>query len=61
MAQIQQIQRVLAGYRVTIFNKARERLRIKEGDYVIVRLEHETLTIIPAEVKPRETKSKKTA
>jgi bifunctional DNA-binding transcriptional regulator/antitoxin component of YhaV-PrlF toxin-antitoxin module len=44
----------MAGWRVTIFNEARERLKIKQGDFVIVRLEEGTLRIIPAEVKPKQ-------
>lgn len=50
---------MLAGWRVTIFNEARERLKIKEGDFVIVRLEDGSLRIIPAEVKPKAVIAKK--
>jgi bifunctional DNA-binding transcriptional regulator/antitoxin component of YhaV-PrlF toxin-antitoxin module len=53
MAQLEQVQKVMAGWRVTIFNEARERLKIKQGDFVIVRVEDGALRIIPAEVKPK--------
>jgi bifunctional DNA-binding transcriptional regulator/antitoxin component of YhaV-PrlF toxin-antitoxin module len=59
VSQLEQVQKVLAGWRVTIFNEARERLKIKEGDFVIVRLEDGSLRIIPAEVKPKAVIAKK--
>lgn len=51
----QQVQKVLKGYRITIFNEARKKLGLKEGDVVIVKLEGSSVRIIPAEVKPRES------
>lgn len=56
---MEQVQKVMAGWRVTIFNEARERLKIKQGDFVIVRLEDGALRIIPAEVKPKVAIAKK--
>jgi AbrB family looped-hinge helix DNA binding protein len=50
----EKIQKVLAGYRVTIFSEARKKLGIKEGDFVILRLEDYSLRIIPAEVKEKK-------
>jgi bifunctional DNA-binding transcriptional regulator/antitoxin component of YhaV-PrlF toxin-antitoxin module len=49
----------MAGWRVTIFNEARQRLKIKQGDFVIVRVEDGALRIIPAEVKPKVSIVKK--
>lgn len=54
----EQVQKVLGGYRITIFAEARERLHIKEGDFVIVRLEENSLRVVPAEVKPRKRTDK---
>ena len=59
VAQLEQVQKVMAGWRVTIFNEARERLKIRQGDFVIVRLEEGGLRIIPAEVKPKVAIAKK--
>jgi bifunctional DNA-binding transcriptional regulator/antitoxin component of YhaV-PrlF toxin-antitoxin module len=58
--QVEQVQKVLAGCRITIFNEARKILGIKEGDFVILRLEDGSLRLIPAEVKPKKTNAKKT-
>jgi bifunctional DNA-binding transcriptional regulator/antitoxin component of YhaV-PrlF toxin-antitoxin module len=54
MSQLEQVQKVLAGCRVTIFNEARKILGIKEGDFVILRIEDGSLRILPAEVKPKK-------
>lgn len=59
VAQLEQVQKVMAGWRVTIFNEARKRLKIRQGDFVIVRLEEGGLRIIPAEVKPKIAITKK--
>lgn len=56
---VEEVQKVLAGYRVTIFNEARRLLGIKEGDFVIVRLEDGSLRIIPAEVRPKNIAPKR--
>jgi bifunctional DNA-binding transcriptional regulator/antitoxin component of YhaV-PrlF toxin-antitoxin module len=56
---MEQVQKVMAGWRITIFNEARKRLKIKQGDFVIVRLEDGALRIIPAEVKPKVATAKK--
>jgi len=53
MPQIEQVQKVLGGYRITIFEEARKKLGLKEGDYVIVRLEDRNLKIVPAEVREK--------
>jgi bifunctional DNA-binding transcriptional regulator/antitoxin component of YhaV-PrlF toxin-antitoxin module len=59
VSQLEQVQKVLAGWRVTIFNEARKKLKIKQGDFVIVRVEDGALRIIPAEVKLKVTIAKK--
>jgi bifunctional DNA-binding transcriptional regulator/antitoxin component of YhaV-PrlF toxin-antitoxin module len=53
---MEKVQKVLTGYRVTIFSEARKILGIKEGDFVILKLEDYSLRIIPAEVKRKEAK-----
>jgi bifunctional DNA-binding transcriptional regulator/antitoxin component of YhaV-PrlF toxin-antitoxin module len=53
----EKIQKVLSGYRVTIFNEARKILGIKEGDFVILRIEDGCLRILPAEVKPKRKRN----
>jgi len=58
--RVEQVQKVLAGCRITIFNEARKILGIKEGDFVILRLEDGGLRIIPAEVKPKKIGAKGT-
>jgi bifunctional DNA-binding transcriptional regulator/antitoxin component of YhaV-PrlF toxin-antitoxin module len=59
LAQIvEQVQKVLAGNRITLFDDARKKLGLNIGDFVIVRLEDGSLRIIPAEVKPKEVKQK---
>jgi len=61
MSQLEQVQKVLTGCRITIFQEARKLLGIKEGDFVIVRLEDGSLRVIPAEVKitPKKLISRK--
>lgn len=59
LAQLEQVQKVLGGCRITIFNEARKILGIEEGDFVILRLEEGSLKIIPAEIKPKKAKLKK--
>ena len=54
-----QVQKVLAGHRITIFDEAREKLRIKIGDYVIVKVEEDRLIVMPAEIRPRTTTNTK--
>lgn len=61
MSHIEQVQKVLAGCRITIFNEARKVLGIKEGDFIILRLENGSLRIIPAEVKPKKLTVKEEA
>lgn len=59
MSQLEQVQKVLSGCRITVFNEARKILGIKEGDFVILRLEDGSLRVIPAEVKPKKLTAKK--
>lgn len=61
MAQLEQVQKVLGGFRITIFDEARRKLGLKEGDYVIVRLEDGSLRVVPAEVRERTEESKKSS
>ncbi len=59
-ASTEQVQRVLSGGRITINEEARDSLKIKAGDYVILKVESGILKVIPAKVIPtpraRETK-----
>ena len=50
---------MLGGCRITIFNEACKTLGIKEGDFVILRLEEGGLRVIPAEVKPKKFEARK--
>jgi bifunctional DNA-binding transcriptional regulator/antitoxin component of YhaV-PrlF toxin-antitoxin module len=59
LPQLKQVQKVLGGNRVTIFNEACKRLGITKGSFVIVCLEEDGLKIVPAEVKPKKTSTKK--
>jgi AbrB family looped-hinge helix DNA binding protein len=61
VAQLEQVQKVLGGFRITIFDEARRKLGLKEGDYVIVRLEDGSLRVVPAEVRERTEESKKSS
>jgi AbrB family looped-hinge helix DNA binding protein len=54
----EKVEKVLTGYRVTIFSEARKKLGIKEGDFVILRLEDDSLRIIPAEVRRKNRERK---
>jgi len=45
--KLQQIQKVRKGFRITIFEEARKKLGLEIGDYVIVRLEGDSLKIFP--------------
>jgi len=54
LPRFEQVQKVLGGRRITIFNEACKTLGIKEGSFVIVRLEEGGLRVIPAEVRPRK-------
>lgn len=61
MSATEQVQKVLAGGRITINEEARESLNIKAGDYVIVKVEGGIVKVIPAKVipTPRNRESKK--
>lgn len=59
LSQLKQVQKVLGGRRITIFNEACKTLGIKEGDFVILELEEDSLRVIPAEVKPKKTNARK--
>jgi bifunctional DNA-binding transcriptional regulator/antitoxin component of YhaV-PrlF toxin-antitoxin module len=59
LSQLKQVQKVLGGRRITIFNEACKELGIKEGDFVILELKDGSLRVIPAEVKPKKTSAKK--
>jgi bifunctional DNA-binding transcriptional regulator/antitoxin component of YhaV-PrlF toxin-antitoxin module len=61
LPQFEHVQKVLGGRRITIFNEACKTLDIKEGDFVILRLEEGGLRVIPARVIPAEVKPKKTS
>jgi len=49
-----EIIQVTAGYRITVPKKAREKLSIKLGDFVIAKLEGKALRIVPASVLPKK-------
>ena len=57
---VEQVQKVLAGGRITINEEARDKLKINSGDYVILKIEGGVLKVIPAKVipsaKPRDVK-----
>ncbi len=53
MTERSQVQRVLSGGRITISEEARKSLRVKVGDYVILRTRNGVLEVIPAKVEPR--------
>ena len=55
----QQVQKVLSGGRITLNEDARETLKIKTGDYVILKIQKGKLEVIPASVSPRERDHKK--
>jgi bifunctional DNA-binding transcriptional regulator/antitoxin component of YhaV-PrlF toxin-antitoxin module len=54
-----QVQKVLSGGRITINEDVRETLNIKDGDYVILKIQKGVLQVIPANVSPRERDNKK--
>jgi bifunctional DNA-binding transcriptional regulator/antitoxin component of YhaV-PrlF toxin-antitoxin module len=54
-----QVQKVLSGGRITISEDARDTLNIKDGDYVILKIQKGVLQVIPANVSPRERDHKK--
>ncbi len=58
-AQSAQVQKVLSGGRITINEDVRETLNIKDGDYVILKIQKGVLQVIPANVSPRERDNKK--
>ena len=49
----EQVQKVMAGGRITINEEAREVLNIDSGDYVILKIENGVLKVIPAKVVPQ--------
>ena len=59
LSHFEHVQKVLGGCRITIFDEARKTLGIKEGDFVILELKDGSLTVIPAEVKPKKNSARK--
>ena len=58
-AQSAQVQKVLSGGRITINEDARETLKIKDGDYVILKIQKGMIQVIPADISPRNRDNKK--
>jgi len=52
------VRKVLIDGKVSMPKKFMKELGLKEGDFVIVELQEKHLKIIPAEVKPRATRSR---
>jgi len=59
VAMTQQVQKVLSGGRITLNEDARETLKIKTGDYVILKIQKGMIQVIPADISPRNRDNKK--
>jgi len=51
---MEKIVKILKGHRITIPTEICRKLKINEGDFVILKVENETIKIIPAEIKARK-------
>ena len=52
--KMEKIVKILKGHRITIPTEICRKLKINEGDFVILKVENETIKIIPAEIKARK-------
>ena len=55
---MEEIVQINKGYRIVIPKSIRERIRIKIGDFFIIKDEGEKLILLPAKLVPKKAESK---
>jgi len=50
---MEEVVKIIEGNRITLPEKIRKKLKLKQGDFLILRLEGKKLEILPADIKPK--------